>query len=108
MAGGGRLLVWRRGGGALRFFAAPITSFSLWNVYEVICQDAGGKSALVSKGLATEDEIDAFRSVHYPSALGDTARHAVEPRKPAPRDPMSLGEAQAFVTRLLRRWLDSK
>jgi hypothetical protein len=39
------------------------------NVYEVIREDAGGKSDLVSKGLATEDEIDAFRSVHYPSAL---------------------------------------
>ena len=93
---------------ALRSFAAPVTSFSLWNVYDVIREDAGDKAALVSKGLATDAEIDRFRSVHYPSALGDKARHAVEPDRPAPRDPMSLDEAQAFVTRLLKQWLDSK
>jgi len=93
---------------ALRSFAAPVTSFSLWNVYEVIREDAGGKAGLVSKALATDDETERFRSVHYPSALGEKARHAVEPDRPAPRDPMSLDEAQAFVTRLLKQWLDSK
>lgn len=75
---------------------------------EVIREDAGGKEGVVSKGLATGDEIDRFRSVHYPSALGDKARHAVEPDRPAPGNPMSLDEAQEFITRLLKRWLDSK
>ena len=94
---------------ALRFFAAPVTSFSLWNVYEVIREDVGGKTEVVSKGLATDDELDRFRSVHFPSVLGYKARHAVKPKNwTAPENPMSLDEAQAFVTRLLKRWLDSK
>ena len=94
---------------ALRHFAAPVTSFSLWNVYEVIRRDAGGKEGLVSKGLASDDEIERFRSVNYPSALGNKARHAEEPTKrPAPRNPMSLDEAQKFIVHLLKRWLDSK
>jgi hypothetical protein len=94
---------------ALRIFAAPITSLSLWNVYEVIRDDAGGNATdIVSKGLASPDELERFRSVHYPSALGEKARQAVEPRRPAPNDPMSLEEAQEFVTRLLRRWLALK
>jgi hypothetical protein len=93
---------------ALRSFAAPVTSFSLWNVYEVIREDVGGKETVVRKGLATDDEIDRFRSVHYPSALGERARHAVEPGRPAPNNPMSFDEAQEFVRCLLKRWLDSK
>jgi hypothetical protein len=94
---------------ALRFFAGPVTSFSLWNVYEVIREDTGGKAELVRKGLATDDDIDRFRSMHFPSVLGYEARHAVvDPKWKVPDRPMSLDEAQAFVTRLLKRWLDSK
>ena len=47
---------------ALRFFAAPVTSFSLWNVYEVIREDAGGtKTDIVNKGLANDPDIERFR-----------------------------------------------
>jgi len=92
---------------ALRFFAAPVTPVNLWKVYEVIRDDVGGKGQIVSYGWTTADQIERFRSVHSVSAFGDEARHAVE-MQPPPRDPMSLGEAQAFVRGLLERWLASK
>lgn len=41
------------------------------------------------------------------SALGTDARHGVEPTTP-PTDPMSILEAQQFITRLLANWLASK
>ena len=66
---------------ALRYFAAPVTSFSVWNVYEVIREDAGGKPELVRKELATDGDIKRFQSMHFPSVLGYEARYAV----PAPK-----------------------
>jgi hypothetical protein len=50
-----------------------------------------------------------FRRAAIPHAwaLGDEARHGVEPTTPPP-NPMSLPEMQAFVTRLLEQWLASK
>ena len=68
----------------------------------------GGKVNIIGKGWATDDQIDSFRSVHYPSALGDQARHGVEPTRPAPRDPMSLAEAREFIRRLLAQWLPAR
>ena len=94
---------------ALQFFTVtPASPESLWKVYEVIRDDVGAKASVISIGWATEDQIDSFRSVHYPSALGDKARHGVEPSRPAPRNPMSLAEAQAFITHLFEQWLASK
>ena len=94
---------------ALRFFGPAPTSENLWKVYEVIRDDVGDKANIIGKGWATDDQIDSFRSVHYPSALGEKARHGIEPtRRPAPRDPMSLAEAREFIRRLLVHWLSSK
>jgi hypothetical protein len=94
---------------ALHFFAAPTTSENLWKVYEVIREDAGGKDQdVVNHGWTKASDFDRFRSVHYPSALGEKARHGVEPRRPVPRDPMSLAEAHAFVRGVLEKWLASK
>jgi hypothetical protein len=94
---------------ALDFFAAPTTSTNLWKVYEVIRDDAGGKNQVLNHGWMNASDFDRFRSVHYPSALGDEARHGVDPKShPAPLDPMSLAEAQAFVRGLLEKWLASK
>jgi hypothetical protein len=94
---------------ALCFFKPPITSVNLWKVYEVIREDAGGKNQVVNQGWMSASDFDRFRSVHYPSALGDEARHGVDPPKwPAPSDPMSLAEGEAFVRSLLEKWIASK
>jgi len=98
---------------ALRFFAETPSAESLWKVYEVIRDDMGGvlhgKSNIVKAGWATNAEVDSFRSVHYPSALGDDARHGVEPTKqPAPVNPMTLKQGRALIRRLMVRWLAAK
>jgi hypothetical protein len=95
---------------ALPFFGPPITSVNLWKVYEFIQKDAGGNEQdVVNHGWMSASDFDRFRSVHYPSALGDEARHGVEPkRRRAPLDPMSLAEGEAFVRGLLEKWLASK
>ena len=41
------------------------------------------------------------------AALGDDARHGVEPTTP-PTDPMSISEAREFITHLVEHWLASK
>jgi hypothetical protein len=100
---------------ALQYFSAEPTAESLWKVYEVIRDDVGGgdkgrgKALIESQGWATPAELDGFRSVHYPSVLGDEARHGIEPtHQAAPTAPMSLAEARQFVRRLLKHWLASK
>lgn len=100
---------------ALDLHEAPSTPVSLGRVYDVILDDMGagnkraGKKAILHKSWATRDEIAGFRGVHYPSVFGGQARHGVDdPGKPPPAKPMSLPEAQAFVSRLLTQWIDWK
>ena len=76
--------------------------------YEVVRDDAGGEANIISEGWATPDEIDSFRSVHYPSVLGDKAGYGIEPRKPAPTAAMLLAEARQFIRRLVKHRLASK
>jgi len=90
-----------------------VAAGNLWKVYEVIRDDMGGKrtgkAAILNRGWATPDELERFRGVHYPSVFGDEARHGVdEVSPPPPSDPMPLPEAQAFVSRFLTLWIDSK
>jgi hypothetical protein len=94
---------------ALQYFSVEPTSESLWKVYEVIRDDVGGKANIISKWWATPAELGGFRGVHYPSVLGDEARHGIEPtHQPAPTAPMSLAEARQFIACLLKRWIASK
>jgi hypothetical protein len=98
---------------ALHFLAPPVVPGDLYKVYEVIRDDMGGKwtgkAAILNKGWATPDELKRFRGVHYPSVFGDEARHGVdEVSPPPPSNPMSFPEAQAFLSRLLAHWIDSK
>ena len=68
----------------------------------------GARSTASARAGRLTNQIDSFRSVHYPSALGNQARHGVEPTRPAPRDPMSLAEAREFIRRLLAQWLPAR
>ena len=60
---------------------------------------------------------DARRVLAWANAITEHATHRLTlyggkpmlcPRQPAPRDPMSLAEAQAFVRSLLEKWVASK
>lgn len=53
------------------------------------------------------DEFDRFRdAVHNPSVSGDWARHAYH-EEPRTANPMTKGEADAFVRNIAAKWLNS-
>ena len=63
---------------------------------------------MVKNGWTTTKQISRFRhTMNSVAALGDVARHGVEPTT-LPTDPMSISGARAFATRLLVQWLSSK
>jgi hypothetical protein len=93
---------------ALRLFGGPPSPVNLYRVFEIVRDDGGGEEEVVRNGWATRSQITRFRrTMNSVSAVGDEARHGVEPTDPPP-DPMSLPEAQTFVTRLLEKWFASK
>jgi hypothetical protein len=93
---------------ALRLFASEPSPVNLYRVFEVVRADAGGEDKIVQNGWTTKKQIGRFRhTMNSVAALGDEARHGVEPTTP-PIDPMSISEARDFITHLLERWLASK
>jgi len=93
---------------AVRLFGSQPSAVNLYRVFEVIRKDAGGEEKIVQHGWTTRNQITRFRrTVNSPTVLGSEARHGVEPST-SPPDPMSIHEAQAFITRLLEKWLRSK
>lgn len=93
---------------ALHFVVPPVTAGKLWKAFEVI-RDEVSEDEIVKRQWAMRNEIRRFRhTVNSPDALGDDARHGVEPSPQPPRNPMSLTECQEFGKRLLTRWLESK
>ncbi|MGH2570948.1 MAG: hypothetical protein ACRDGR_06965, partial [bacterium] len=66
---------------------------------------AVGKDEIVQRGWATQAELRQFEhTANSPAVLGAAARHGVQTSNP-PRKPISLGDAQALVDRIIRRWL---
>ncbi len=93
---------------ALRLFGGQPSPVNLYRVFEVIREDAKDEDGIVQNGWTSGRQITRFRrTMNSVGALGDEARHGVEPAEP-PADPMSMAEAREFITRLLRQWLDSK
>jgi hypothetical protein len=81
---------------------------SLYRLYEVIEEEAGGLDKIVNNGWATKTSIKRFKhTANSPGALGDDSRHGKESTTP-PSDPMDIGEARALVEVILHNWLRSK
>lgn len=81
---------------------------NLYIIYEVIESDAGGKTALVNNGWASEAKIKKFKhTANSVGALGDNARHGSENTSP-PTNPMPLEEAQSLIETLLKKWIAAK
>lgn len=81
---------------------------TLYNIYEVIKRDVGGKKSIRDKGWNSRNQIELFtRTAHSPDAIGDKARHGVQKGQP-PKNPMSLNEAKSFILHLVKCWLYSK
>jgi len=73
----------------------------LYKIFEVIRAAAGGKALVSDPGLS-----DFTGSANLQGASGSKARHA-RPTGTAPRNVLSLAEGEAFIRRLVNRWVDS-
>jgi hypothetical protein len=92
---------------ALRIFGSREHNWhNLSNIFEVVQSDVGGQ--ITKAGWATQAEIDRFtQTANSVQAIGDDARHGHE-KIPAPKNPMSLTEAELLITRILKNWIDSQ
>ena len=94
---------------ALRLFGAGESDWrELYKVLEVVEADLGGLQGIEAAGLAPRSRLRVFKqTANSRAALGDAAWHGTESGLP-PKDPMTLGEANALVRDLLRSWLALK
>jgi hypothetical protein len=91
---------------ALRFYNRG-DWVNLYKAWEVVCDAAGGLHEVVRNGWAGEPDRGRFTSTAQSRAeLGDEARHASE-RYKAPKDPLSLNEAQVFVRSVILAWVST-
>jgi hypothetical protein len=89
---------------ALRFYERG-DWINLYKAWEVVCDAAGSLHQVVKNGWATESDRSRFTQTAQSRAeLGDEARHASETYK-APKNPMNLEEAQAFVRFVIQAWI---
>jgi hypothetical protein len=76
----------------------------MYHIYELIEDDLGGKLC----GLASKKDWTRFKhSVNHQAVFGDASRHIASNEKP-PSNPMSLEEAQAFISRASDLWFKQK
>jgi hypothetical protein len=80
---------------------------NLYKAWEVVCDAAGDLHQVVKNGWADEDERRRFTGTAQSRAeLGDEARHASEKYR-APKNPMTLYEAQSFVRSVIQAWVQA-
>lgn len=84
-------------------------AMTLYKVYEIIRDDVGGDDVMVKQyNWTSSTQLSRFRnSMNNRYVLGDEARHATRTFTP-PKTPMLLGEAEAFISRLIVNWLNTK
>lgn len=75
--------------------------YTLFDVYEIIKEDFGSKQRVANLGKVSKNAITRF------TRTANMHRHKVQ-KEPPPQNPMSLAEAQRFVQRIVRCWLNSK
>jgi hypothetical protein len=80
-----------------------LTPRSMWNIYELIRADIGGKM----KDLATVAQQKQFRGSVNSHSIDKNPRHIV-PEGPAASNPMSLEDAQGFIRTFAERYLEKK
>lgn len=80
---------------------------TLYKIYELAEGHPGKRAEFHRKFAISRDTFDRFRdAVHNPSVSGDWARHAYHDQ-PKTANPMTKGEAEAFVRGIATKWLNS-
>jgi len=81
--------------------ASALNWIDLYKVYEIIKSDVGGKDKIADNGWATKRQINLFKRT------AQAYRHGKLKGTP-PKKPMTLSEAESFVKKILRKWLQTK
>ncbi len=80
---------------------------TLYKIYELAEGHPNDRANFHKQFGITQEQFNRFRdAVHNPTVTGDWARHAYHD-KPRTSNPMSTGEAEAFVRWIADRWLQS-
>jgi len=88
----------------LRLLSLELSPNSMGNIFTLIQHDMNGKiNQLASNREATRFE----RSINHPKIFTENARHIVSAQEPPP-SPMYKNEAEDFIRRLVRNWLQIK
>ena len=83
------------------------TGETLYKIYELAEGKPSSRKEFQARFGVSEGEFRRFEdAVHNPVVSGDLARHAYE-KKPKTDNPMSLTEAELFVTSIARCWMAS-
>lgn len=94
----------------LRLLASPDrrTWVGLYRLHEVILEEIGGEKQLERLGWGSKTDLRRFKhSANSVAVAGDSARHGTE-QSDAPKNPMTLDEADAYCGYVLQAWLTSK
>ena len=84
------------------------TWVGLYRILEVVIEDVGSENRFLSQGWGSKRDFKRFmRSANSDTVAGDDARHGRKDLSP-PKEPMSIGEAQAYVNYVIESWLASK
>jgi len=76
----------------------------MFNIFELIRDDLGKNL----NSLASNNDLKRFKtSVNHQQVFGDESRHIVSKEEPPP-NPMSLGEAQDFISKIADSWFKQK
>ena len=95
---------------SLRLLSAPdVKSWvNLYRLHEVIEADVGGRHTLEKLSWGSAEDLRRFKhSANSVQVGGDRSRHGNE-WQAAPKNPMTLSEAEAYVRYIVQSWLASK
>ena len=83
---------------------------NLYRIFEIIERDVGGEAKLMDKKWQTREAVRRFKhTANSVAASGDEARHGVDKgNHQPPRDPMTLPESHAVISRLVSNWVKLK
>lgn len=83
------------------------TAETIYKIYELAEGHPGNRTDFHQKLSVSQERFDRFKdAVHNPSVTGDWARHAYH-GKTKTQNPMTKGEAEAFVREIAAKWLHS-
>lgn len=83
------------------------TWWNLYKIYELICEDMGGRKNLYQ--YIPKPDISLFtQAAQSRDLLGDNARHASKKKYKPPKENFTLDQASLLLEELFRIWINTK